>query len=222
PSRSYSTLSTPDASSVAVRVAVADPTNAPLSSCSPATSAVTVGAVVSSSSPATTVNVTVPTSDRKSTRLNSSHVKISYAVFCLQRPSASAPSTRSLHDALPISVEVVLDALHAGRVVRRGEGRGRGPDERAVVVLLARDLGGHGRRGRVLLVARDDGERHGPDLRSEEHTSELQSRENLVCRLLLAASVRLRAVHSFPTRRSSDLRRGRTRRSPRRTRRPSR
>src|SRR5690606_13382086 len=63
PSRSYSTLSTPDASSVAVSVAVADPTNAPLSSCSPATSAVTVGAVVSSSSPATTVNVTVPTSD---------------------------------------------------------------------------------------------------------------------------------------------------------------
>src|SRR5690606_4978049 len=32
--------------------------------------------------------------------------------------------------------------------------------------------------------------------RSEEHTSELQSRENLVCRLRL---------HSFPTRRSSDL-----------------
>src|SRR5690606_39277748 len=26
---------------------------------------------------------------------------------------------------------------------------------------------------------------HGPCLRSEEHTSELQSRENLVCRLLL-------------------------------------
>src|SRR5690606_15136407 len=39
--------------------------------------------------------------------------------------------------------------------------------------------------------------------RSEEHTSELQSRENLVCRLLL--SPHRRGLHSFPTRRSSDL-----------------
>src|SRR5690606_28989007 len=37
------------------------------------------------------------------------------------------------------------------------------------------------------------------NLRSEEHTSELQSRENLVCRLLL------RFLLSLPTRRSSDL-----------------
>src|SRR5690606_10373090 len=42
--------------------------------------------------------------------------------------------------------------------------------------------------------------------RSEEHTSELQSRENLVCRLLLECDVDHRDVHSFPTRRSSDLR----------------
>ena len=35
-------------------------------------------------------------SDRKSTRLNSSHVRISYAVFCLEI------YTLSLHDALPI------------------------------------------------------------------------------------------------------------------------
>src|SRR5690606_17151801 len=54
--------------------------------------------------------------DRKSTRLNSSHVKISYAVFCLKKkkaPAACARSSRhpatpeaytlSLHDALPIS-----------------------------------------------------------------------------------------------------------------------
>src|SRR5690606_6965124 len=58
--------------------------------------------------------------------------------------------------------------------------------------------------------------------RSEEHTSELQSRENLVCRLLLEkkkthhnhylrSSLFLqcyanhRDLHSFPTRRSSDL-----------------
>src|SRR5690606_18594153 len=56
--------------------------------------------------------------DRKSTRLNSSHVKISYAVFCLKKKKKkslhtshlfffnSSPPTKiytlSLHDALPI------------------------------------------------------------------------------------------------------------------------
>src|SRR5690606_343170 len=40
--------------------------------------------------------------DRKSTRLNSSHVKISYAVFCLNGPATTDVSTLSLHDALPI------------------------------------------------------------------------------------------------------------------------
>src|SRR5437867_3617399 len=39
--------------------------------------------------------------DRKSTRLNSSHRTISYAVFCLRLHDASLPL--SLHDALPIS-----------------------------------------------------------------------------------------------------------------------
>src|SRR5690606_39848556 len=33
-----------------------------------------------------------PEEDRKSTRLNSSHVKISYAVFCLKKKSAACPA----------------------------------------------------------------------------------------------------------------------------------
>src|SRR5699024_3419647 len=41
--------------------------------------------------------------DRKSTRLNSSHVSISYAVFCLKHLHPYQPDTLSLHDALPIS-----------------------------------------------------------------------------------------------------------------------
>src|SRR5207253_303488 len=41
--------------------------------------------------------------------------------------------------------------------------------------------------------------------RSEEHTSELQSRGHLVCRLLLEFYADHQALHSFPTRRSSDL-----------------
>src|SRR5207244_3461748 len=51
-------------------------------------------------------------SDRKSTRLNSSHQIISYAVFCLKKQSiistqtynsTTTNKTLSLHDALPIS-----------------------------------------------------------------------------------------------------------------------
>src|ERR1035441_85060 len=43
------------------------------------------------------------------------------------------------------------------------------------------------------------------EIRSEEHTSELQSLRHLVCRLLLETQGGARALHSFPTRRSSDL-----------------
>src|SRR5437763_184020 len=40
--------------------------------------------------------------DRKSTRLNSSHRCISYAVFCLNVTTAPSSPSLSLHDALPI------------------------------------------------------------------------------------------------------------------------
>src|ERR1035438_8591551 len=44
-----------------------------------------------------------PRVDRKSTRLNSSHLGISYAVFCLKNDTATTEIyTLSLHDALPI------------------------------------------------------------------------------------------------------------------------
>src|SRR5205814_1775450 len=42
--------------------------------------------------------------DRKSTRLNSSHLGISYAVFCLKNHSTTEFYTLSLHDALPIYI----------------------------------------------------------------------------------------------------------------------
>src|ERR1035441_7878392 len=41
--------------------------------------------------------------DRKSTRLNSSHLGSSYVVFCLKDAATTKISTLSLHDALPIS-----------------------------------------------------------------------------------------------------------------------
>src|SRR5690606_39473529 len=86
--------------------------------------------------------------------------------------------TRSLHDALPISF--AKDRDQADRIIAYQFSRVRS----MVAALLAQ-----------VDVARDAfGERTIPpayqeDLfgaqRSEEHTSELQSRENLVCRLLL-------------------------------------
>src|SRR3712207_9077612 len=76
--------------------------------------------------------------------------------------------TLSLHDALPIW-ERVLEHLVAERVDvtdRHPAGRGGGCLGGGGHVVL---LGGCGQRSR----------------RSEEHTSELQSRQYLVCRLLL-------------------------------------
>src|SRR5438445_11454892 len=71
--------------------------------------------------------------------------------------------TLSLHDALPIFAPVV-------RAVLSSVGASL---PRRLPVLLA--------RGRAIRTGR----RRGSD-RSEEHTSELQSRQNLVCRLLIA------------------------------------
>src|SRR3712207_9162047 len=71
--------------------------------------------------------------------------------------------TLSLHDALPIYIHAELDALVADEHRRPG-------DQLAHLVLA---LPAEGAVEGVLGV------------RSEEHTSELQSRQYLVCRLLL-------------------------------------
>src|SRR5690349_14460631 len=143
--------------------------------------------------------------DRKSTRLNSSHVEISYAVFCLQSSPPPELYTPSLHDALPILRQVHLRAARARLWHHDGQ---LAPSS---APLLASGRCDHrdshrGRAARVHLRSRRGRgrERHHPQ-RSEEHTSELQSRRDLVCRLLLAIFATPRALHSFPTRRSSDL-----------------
>src|SRR5690606_41402951 len=82
--------------------------------------------------------------------------------------------TLSLHDALPI--------FRPGRAHDEGD--------RAALGGLGRPLTAQPRQGAIAravlhphhLAAVDHGDLAG---RSEEHTSELQSRENLVCRLLL-------------------------------------
>src|SRR5688572_32078481 len=76
--------------------------------------------------------------------------------------------TLSLHDALPIL------ARHVGRGARHeiGEDAGERDEEHHPDDLERRVRSGDAKRLRVLA-------------RSEEHTSELQSQSNLVCRLLL-------------------------------------
>src|SRR5437588_169630 len=123
--------------------------------------------------------------DRKSTRLNSSHTVISYAVFCLNDPATTERATLSLHDALPISASplqsVRFGEVAALNVERRELGGGRGravktPDDGSLAGERSGDAGGDGSARRC---------RGGKVDRSEEHTSELQSHSDLVCRLLL-------------------------------------
>src|SRR5690606_41880950 len=100
----------------------------------------------------------------------------SFSFFLSMLPAPSVISTLSLHDALPISVD-------GSRLLRsRPQLASHGLPDRD---RASRSLSAHARSDAVLAGHRAiDGGRH-PRVRSEEHTSELQSRENLVCRLLL-------------------------------------
>src|SRR5947209_3159290 len=122
--------------------------------------------------------------DRKSTRLNSSHANISYAVFCLillPPRSTLFPYTTLFRSGVEDFPRLCLgerdQLLHApGRGRRRYDQHdGRRIDERDRRKVLGDVEGEIGIDGRV-------GDVGG---RSEEHTSELQSRQYLVCRLLL-------------------------------------
>src|SRR3712207_3503688 len=121
--------------------------------------------------------------ERKSTRLNSSHAHISYAVFFFNDTATTEIYTLSLHDALPICMRPgrTLPCLRGSRLGgcrscrrrRRAFGRrraaGRPPRPPCRRCSPSR-CSGRGRRG----TCRP---------RTEEHTSELQSRPYLVCRL---------------------------------------
>src|SRR5688572_18288013 len=176
--------------------------------------------------------------DRKSTRLNSSHSQISYAVFCLKKktmttmpvalpfslhsPRAPRPLHPSLHDALPISLHADAGADRIDIALARING-----NLRPIASLAHGAADHHGaivNFGHFLLEQLDE------QRRSEEHTSELQSQSNLVCRLLLekknddhharstallvALPTRSPPSTPFPPRRSSDLPSCRRRRRP--------
>src|SRR3954464_7913613 len=121
--------------------------------------------------------------DRKSTRLNSSHTIISYAAFCLKKQPdrlrggffhgahqfyrcklarSRQFANRVLfffNDTAP--TEIYPLSLHDALPICEDQQHEREPDRARVV------------------------DQQEPAARSEEHTSELQSHDNLVCRLLL-------------------------------------
>src|SRR5690606_41279188 len=98
-------------------------------------------------------------------------------VLCCVAPATAQIHTLSLHDALPISAGRCLPAAideELSAVVHGVSGVwNRRPCSGAR--LADRGAAAGPAQGRTVL----------PMIRSEEHTSELQSRENLVCRLLL-------------------------------------
>src|SRR5690606_41662551 len=101
----------------------------------------------------------------------------SFHFFSSTHPPTTAIYPLPLHDALPIFVEVLEGHVLRGRERLRRDRIGR---RRRRGCPAANDLLG---RGDVRAVGRPAFHLELP--RSEEHTSELQSRENLVCRLLL-------------------------------------
>src|SRR5436309_7564072 len=80
-------------------------------------------------------------------------------LFFFRAPPTTKIYTLSLHDALPI---FIIDAAAVAHAPARVQQHRLGGDPRA-----------------------QTGRQRPTPIRSEEHTSELQSRENLVCRLLL-------------------------------------
>src|SRR5690242_10040382 len=122
--------------------------------------------------------------DRKSTRLNSSHMSISYAVFCLTRPPPRP--TLFPYTTLFRSSDLFVDSRVAEERVLSTAHRHIDQHRVAIARLLQAQSMEQLERTRPGLAR---AARFDVDLdlagRSEEHTSELQSHVNLVCRLLL-------------------------------------
>src|SRR6266403_2168593 len=141
--------------------------------------------------------------DRKSTRLNSSHVEISYAVFCLKKKNALLRRIRStgadrieqetmdchrkvyegykkLISKYPDRIKVI-DSISFFLMIRRPPRSTLFP----YTTLFRSPEPGLRDREVQLPVLQEVVALRGGHERSEEHTSELQSRRDLVCRLLL-------------------------------------
>src|SRR3712207_8080692 len=104
-------------------------------------------------------------------------------VFFFNDTATTEIYTLSLHDALPISAAVAVRRDH-----RRGGAVGRPHGGLVGGAQLRSRRHGGAQRGWL---------RDLPHVRSEEHTSELQSRQYLVCRLLLEKKKHRTKISSF-------------------------
>src|SRR5204862_7477066 len=104
------------------------------------------------------------------------------ALCFFNAPATSEIYTLSLHDALPISIQPVVSSS-ASRACGLG---GAGEASRVLSRPCARWNTCSSTRSKSSRAATTSSYTAAcNDLRSEEHTSELQSRRDLVCRLLL-------------------------------------
>src|SRR5690349_19006461 len=139
--------------------------------------------------------MTPPRTDRKSTRLNSSHVEISYAVFCLKKktltensPSSMVPSAGPGISSnfsvflLPLTPRPPRSTLFPYTTLFRSAAHGL--DLPVVVGHVEIVYEAYIPIAELAFAAVPGGHDTAAN-RSEEHTSELQSRRDLVCRLLL-------------------------------------
>src|SRR5206468_10435926 len=104
------------------------------------------------------------------------------SLFSFTHPPSPATSTLSLHDALPICQDASPLRRMPGVRVFRPEPHAAGVDERHKSETDGKHRCEH-RRAEIRSQLRVAVKRR--VARSEEHTSELQSRSDLVCRLLL-------------------------------------
>src|SRR5437764_1147391 len=147
--------------------------------------------------------------DRKSTRLNSSHRCISYAVFCLKKKSDDSGAIAGYHRTLALEPNRPVTLTNLARISyaqRRYAEALRWLD--SALTLDPGFLFAHSRRARVHLAlgdlesARRDVEttaRHGLGV-----PTEVYSIQALLSALFVDTAVARRNLDSFPTRRSSD------------------
>src|SRR2546430_10280176 len=103
-------------------------------------------------------------------------------IFFFNDTATTEIYTLSLHDALPIWRKKIFMSSPSGESHRERESRGKSPSMTALTLAMVRCA----HLPRSILQ------------RSEEHTSELQSQSNLVCRLLLEKKKKLQySRHSF-------------------------
>src|SRR3712207_7154329 len=106
-------------------------------------------------------------------------------MLCFNEATTTEISTLSRHDALPISRRDILEGIFGPLHEQLAD-----LESASLRSSLAHAVSPRGRTGWAK-VDEEVAELRRPFQRSEEHTSELQSRQYLVCRLLLEKNISL-------------------------------